>query len=189
MSDHFKLRLIAFLTRNIAVLAASAVALVLVIGGAAHAVTDTVFKYTNPRTGFFTIDPMALTPDPDFRTYTTSYNAGNLTGTGCFNTGVNLPNGATITALTVWFASGASSDPSFFFVRRDLTTGNPDTFVNGVSVHDDSTARKGHTFKIPNTAIAKVDGVHSYGFGVCFPDATNSFLGARVAYTFTTAGD
>src|SRR5690348_16507875 len=109
MVDLLKLRLIAFLPRNMATFALGALAII-VLGGAAHAVTDTIFKYTNPRTGFFTIDPMALSADTDGRTYTTDYQNGNISGAGCFNTGVNLPNGATVTALTVWIASGAGND-------------------------------------------------------------------------------
>lgn len=37
--------------------------------------------------------------------------------------------------------------------------------------------------------MAKVDNAHTFAFGACLPDATNFFLGAQVAYTYTTAGD
>jgi len=188
MFNVLKLRLSAFLPRNMATFAVSALAII-VLGGAAHAVTDTIFKYTNPRTGFFTIDPMALSADTDGRTYTIDYTNGNISGTGCFSTGVNLPNGATITALTVWIASGAGSDPNFTLLRRDLGSGNPDLLLNHVLVNDDSTARTAHNFKFANNASAKVDNKHTFGFAVCLPDATNFFLGGRIAYTYTTAGD
>lgn len=183
-----KLRLLAFLPRNIATFALGALAIV-ALGGAAHAVTDTIFKYTNPRTGFFTIDPMALSADTDGRTYTIDYQNGNISGTGCFNTGVNLPNGATVTALTVWIASGASTDPNFVLLRRDLGTGNADVLLNHVAVHDDSTTRTAHIFKFANNPGAKVDNTHTFAFAVCLLDATNFFLGGRIAYTYTTAGD
>src|SRR6185312_13285251 len=68
MFNILKLRLSAFLPRHMATFALGALAIVL-LGGGAHAVTDTIFKYTNPRTGFFTIDPMALSADTDSRTY------------------------------------------------------------------------------------------------------------------------
>jgi hypothetical protein len=187
MVDLPKLRLVAFLPRNMA-FALGALAII-VLGGAAHAVTDTIFKYTNPRTGFFTIDPMALSVDDDNRSYTIDYANGNISGAGCFSTGLNLPNGSTITALTVWIASGAGTDPNFVLLRRDLGTGNADFLLNHVDVHDDSTQRTAHIFKFTNSATAKVDNTHTFAFAVCLPDATNFFLGARVAYTYTTAGD
>jgi len=188
MFNVLKLRLSAFLPRHMATFALGALAIVL-LGGGAHAVTDTIFKYTNPRTGFFTIDPMALSADTDSRTYTTDYQNGNISGTGCFNTGVNLPNGAIVTALTVWIASGAGTDPNFVLLRRDLGTGNADVLLNHVNVHDDSTARTAHIFKFANNTGVKADNTHTFAFAVCLPDATNFFLGARVAYTYTTAGD
>jgi hypothetical protein len=37
----------------------------LALSGAAQAITDNVFRYTNPRTGHFPIHAMAMAPDGD----------------------------------------------------------------------------------------------------------------------------
>jgi hypothetical protein len=183
-------RSIAFVSRNIAAFSAGSALTALILGGAAHAVTDTLFKYSTPKTGYFSIHPMALSPANHTATYSIGFTDGVLNGTGCFSTGVNLPNGATITALTVWFLSNASDDPIFYFVRHELATGSEVAFVTSAVVHDDSANRKAHTFTIPNTTNARVsNGKYDYGFAYCGTTSQDEFLGARVTYTYTTAGD
>jgi len=186
----FVSRSFGFVARNIAAFAAGAVATVLIIGNAAHAITDSIFKYSTPKVGYFSIHPMALSPDQDTRTYMVTFGDATLTGTGCFKTGVNLPDGATISALRVWFESDASSDPIFYFIRHNLATGQEDAFVTSAVVHDDSAERVAHNFVIPNTSAAKVSsGQYAYGFAFCGQQNRDRFYGARVAYTYTTAGD
>src|SRR3954467_7184372 len=99
--------------RNITVATASGLLGALSLSSIAQAVTDTIFKYTNPKNGYYSIHPMAMAPDGTFTAgaYINSYNSGTVTGSGCFGTGVNLPQGATMTGLTVWFRSNSGSDP------------------------------------------------------------------------------
>src|SRR3954447_6275749 len=79
--------------RNAAFFAAGGFAAALFLAGAAHAITDTVFKYSTPKTGYLTLDPMAFAPDNsnDAGHYFVSWGNGMTTDlTTCVNTGINL---------------------------------------------------------------------------------------------------
>ena len=75
----------------------------------AGAITDTLFKYTTPKQGVLTLSTMAFSPESSTTASSPWYNAwfGNsLSGDGCFNTGINLPNGAKITQFRVIYTKG-----------------------------------------------------------------------------------
>ena len=50
-------------SRRVALAAAGGLFAALSLSGAAQAITDNVFRYTNPRTGHFPIHAMAMAPD------------------------------------------------------------------------------------------------------------------------------
>jgi hypothetical protein len=106
----------------------------------------------------------------------------------CFNTGVNLPNGATMTRLSVWYTSGASSNPFVQLVRHTLADGTSNVSAFQTII-DDSGTRKQRNLTIANNSLAKVkSGPYTYGFGVCLGSDT-VFHGARITYTYNHAGD
>jgi hypothetical protein len=158
--------------------------------GAAHAVTDTVFKYSTPKTGYYSIDHMALSPDrtASGASYTRlNIDSGLTTGQeACFVAGVHLPHGATITGLRVWYQSGASGDPAVNFILHRLVDGQA-FLVGGRTFVDDSGVRKAGNVTVPPGQ--KVDNNRaSYGIQVCiFPG--DAFHGARITYSFDNAGD
>jgi hypothetical protein len=91
-------------SHRIALVAAGGLFTALALGGVAQAITDTVFKYSTAQTGYLTIDAVAMAP------MNTAAAANYINHPGgplenfsndlsCFGTGVNLPQGATITAL------------------------------------------------------------------------------------------
>ena len=158
--------------------------------GGAHAITSAIFQYSAARTGYYPIGSSALTPDSDnaAASYVVDDGTGALNGTGCFQTEPHLPNGATIAGLTVWFDSNASDDPIFVFTRRDLVTGAKLAIVSG-PVHNDTTNRVQHTFTIPKASGKVINSNYSFTFAYCGQSNDDHFYGARVAYTYTNAGD
>src|ERR1700754_3166977 len=76
---------------------------------AALAATDTIFKYTEPKTGSFSINPMAMSPDSDDVDYFINYGGSTLksSNVGCSSTGINLPHGSTITSVRAAFTRAA----------------------------------------------------------------------------------
>src|SRR4051794_25879480 len=87
--------------------------------GTAQAITDTTFTYSTPRTGFLGINPTALASLDSSNAY--SNTVVQLTTTGspsCFGTGINLPQGAKVVTIVVWYKSGAGTDPIVLFSRQ-----------------------------------------------------------------------
>ena len=90
-------------SRIAAGLAAGAIA-GLFLSGAAQAITDTVFRYSAPKTGYYSIHPAAMAPQKSTLNYEINYSDGALyisTINSCHQTGLNLPQGAKITSLRV----------------------------------------------------------------------------------------
>jgi hypothetical protein len=165
----------------------------LAFGGAAQAITDTVFRYSTPRSTNYSVDHFAMVPD---RTAAANSNYNNSFGSGltiatekktCFVTGINLPHGATVTAVKIDYVNGASSG-------GDLTVDLVAHKFGGVvetlgsktfGVHAD--IRKFESLAIaPGTVIN--NGAKSYGLFVCLVNF-QKFYGARITYTATNAGD
>jgi hypothetical protein len=161
-----------------------------VIGGSAVAITDANFTYTTAKSGFLSISPMALAPDSDIAEYFTGFGTGRLAATNsrCFSTGVNLPHGSNITQLAVWYVSPATSNPFVYLQRTALVNGATTSLIANGGISDDTATRK---VAVPPIAggSSVVDNVgFAYGFGIC-PGAGGEFRGARIAYTYTSAGD
>lgn len=167
-----------------------AIAAAVGLSGTALAITSTSFVYSAAKTGYFSIDAMSMSPDSadsasDFLIEWT----GSLTtgSTGCYNTGVHLPNGATARSVTMWYSSSAGSDPTVLLLRRRFSDGHSDNLVDGTGVSD-THVRKAVKINIAD-AMSKVNNLgYSYGFGVCLKNG-DAFLGARIEYTFNNAGD
>jgi hypothetical protein len=177
--------------RSATVVAGGLLALVS-IGGTAQAITDTIFKYSAPKTGYFTIDAMAMAPNggSSAAEFGIAWDAGLTTGNNhCFNAGVNLPNGAHITGVAIFYKSGATSDVSVEFLRKNLANG---TFVDVAidDIADDTNTRQAAAIPLSSTlSHLVVDNAHySYGFGICMGNS-DTFYAARIGYTYTNAGD
>jgi len=170
MKKSFKL---AFAAGALALAATSAVA-----------VTSTEFVYSSKQVGVLTIHPMALAPDGSSsaaQSYFTGWSNASTTGDGCFQTAVNLPAGARIASLRVW-----SQGVIFVsFTGVNLNTG-AGTFLFSGDVGD-TTGSRVLTIKdiTPNPIVGNT---FAYGLGVCL-EPSESFNGARITYTYTSAGD
>jgi hypothetical protein len=161
------------------------------LGGTASAATDTVYKYATPKTGYYSISAKAMTPDGDTSaaSYFISSGVGVTTQNNgaCFGTGVNLPQGAKATVVTVFYSSGATSNISAKLNRKSFTDGNVDTIASKTFT-DNTQARK--MGNLPITAsLAGIDNLHfSYSLDICL-GKNDGFESARIAYTYTNAGD
>ena len=181
-----------FISRPVLMFAAAGGFAALLLGGAAQAVTDTVFRYSTPKNGYFTIDRMAMTPADTDAADNFSIETGNgqglrANGPQCFNSGVNLPQHATIVKMTVWYSSVAEGDPDFFVLRQRLTDGQTDVVIMSTGA-DDSGQRKTLNANA-DVNFTDVDNVrYSYAFGACLAQLDKLYA-ARIHYTYGNAGD
>jgi hypothetical protein len=179
------------ITHNHAYFLAGGFLSALFLAGVAYAVTDTAFTYSTPKNGYFTIDRMAMTPPTNTAAFTIETGTGEgLAGTNvtrCFNAAVNLPQGATIVRMHVWFSSVAESDPEFSLLRQRLTDGQT-VVVAHVQTADDSGDRKVASSNADASFAAVNNTQYSYGLAACIGQL-DAFYAARILYTYTSAGD
>jgi hypothetical protein len=175
--------------------AGSASVIALYLTGAARAVTDTIFRYSTPKTGYYTIDPLAMAPVTFLATSADAYvidaiglfNAGSYYQ--CFSTGVNLPNGATITRIAAWLRSSTNGNPNVYLHRKALLDGTNERVASQV-LNDDTAQRKSVGANAVSSVARVNNGRYSYAFGVClWPGYNDVFFGARITYTYDHAGD
>jgi hypothetical protein len=169
---------------------AAAIATVSVIG-TARAITDKVFTYSSAKTGFYTINANEVTPQSSGVTYASNINQLSVTAQTnvCFAAAVHLPQAATITQMTVWYQSGAGAfDQEVALWRVGLSNGGDET-IFFATAHDDSNTRKALKVTPAAGTTAVNNGTYRYTFVICPTTTDNVFYGARIAYTYTSAGD
>jgi hypothetical protein len=172
--------------------AASSIALgALFLSGAAHAVTDTVFRYSTPRAGFLAIPATAFTPLNNSNDYYFENRFAlrqDTNASACYGAAVNLPQGADVTVLTAWFANQGGT-ASVKFVRQ-LHTG----FLKDLAIRPLPATATLLNQQL-SKAITAPDGVidninNAYWVEYCVQNGLNTILfTVRIAYTFTNAGD
>jgi hypothetical protein len=177
-----------FTSQRAVLAAAGGLVIALFFSGVAQAITDNVFRYSTPKTGYYSIDHLAVTPLRSNDTYQREFDAGlHNTGAGqsCFGAGINLPHGATLKTATAWYRSNVGGDPTFYVVVQQLSTAH--ATVHQRSVADDSGTLK--TASIPLTPLVVINNnLNSYAFVVCiYP--SDVFYSARLIYTVENAGD
>jgi hypothetical protein len=178
-------------SRDVVHFAIGCIAAAFFLNGAAHAITDTVFRYSPPKQGYLSLDSAGFTPltSAAADAYAVFYVYDGFISTtaagSCFGTSVNLPEAAKVTAVTTWYQAGARvslyrhkpSDATSAVLADKTFTGDPSSLSRG-------------NVAITNPALQAVDNqLYSYALIVCLPQTTDYFFGARVAYTYTTAGD
>ena len=170
----------------------SIVGLAGLLGGAAQAITENVFRYSSPKTGWYGMNPMAFSSDgtpgateyfiqwPDFLR-----NIGS--GTHCFNTGVNLPHGARMTRFSAWYSTDAANSVRVSLFRAGFADDALSGLLSQLNSTDTSATRVGMSLApgIPEVQNSQFN----YSVGVCMDRSSDRFYGARITYTYTTAGD
>jgi hypothetical protein len=174
-----------------AIAAAGGVVAALSFGGVAQAITDTVFRYSAPKTGFYSIDRFALNPIGSFfgaMNYNREWNGGlwnNGTDANCFGTGINLPHGATLASVRVWYSSDTDGNPAFRFIAQEFAS--PAQTIIFVAAPSDNSATV-RSVNIPVDPLKINNSQTSYALTVCL-SPNDIFYSARVTYTYDNAGD
>ena len=175
-------------SRTVIATAAGTLLAALLLNGVAQAVTDTIFKYSKPKTGYYSISTLDMIPSNSADVYGQSGADQLIPGAGyCFNSGVHLPYRATITALTAWSTSGVNGNPNFYLYRAKMLDSTSDIIAQMHPTDDSGTRKVAH---IAIAASNLVDNMHyTYGLLVCLTSGSDIFNGARLTYTYTNAGD
>ena len=168
--------------------------LVFTFAGAANAITDTNFRYSAPKTGYLTITAAAFTPGLLTSAYVNNgaVLSPSTTNQTCWYAPVNLPHGATMSRLHLWYASESPDLVIIQLIRR--------TFANGAEgqIVSESAPASGGLYRVagyPITgAMQTVDNArHGYYVRMCLQydgtGETPKYHGARITYTYTSAGD
>ena len=157
-----------------------------VIGGTAVAITSPDFVYSSAKVGFYAIHPMDLTAATGSTGYSIIYSPPSLTGNGCLNTGIHLPQGASILNIDVYYISDTESDPVVYFDRLNLRTSVGIHIVAHELLSDN--VRSKDSIPIPAAYKTVNNGDYAYGFAFCV-NSGSRFYDARIRYTYTSAGD
>lgn len=161
--------------------------LVAAFAGSVLAVTSKNFTYSDEKTGFYSIHPLALSPASDDIDFSFAL-GGQFTSTGnaCAGTGLTLPHGARMIDLKVKFLSDDQSNLSVYIYAVHLVSGT--NIIIEETIPDDSNFSKLKTFPISGDAAIVDNARYMYGFSVCVAAGTQ-FRGARVRYKYSNAGD
>jgi hypothetical protein len=181
--------------RAIVVPTSTAVLVALLLSGAANAITDTVFRYSTPQTGYLAIPANVFTPLDD----STLYNVQNRSQLrldtddfACFVTPVNLPQGADMTDLTVWYQNH-SAGLAVSLLRKtnlDIFNGFKELARRILPRGDASVTQEA------NRSIAGPDAIvdnkdNHYWLEYCARNAAQDGVlnSVRITYTYKNAGD
>jgi hypothetical protein len=149
----------------------------------ASAVTAKSFKYPSPKTGYLQLPATSMVPDGNAsaNNYSVAWPMNLLEGVGCFNSTVHLPDRSNIVDLTI-IHTGALAISLFETSMLDgLGTELVFTSTSAVGARVATTFPLATPRKINNETTM-------YSLGICL-DVDELFHGARIKYTYTTAGD
>jgi hypothetical protein len=158
----------------------------LLAAGAAYALTASSFKYSSPKTGYVRVSHLAFAPDGGGEAYSNDWHVGLSGAVGaCLNAGVDLPGGSQVKSITFYYKSGPASEFLGFLTRIRVATAEISDIATISPVNDDGTP----TSVTVNVAATDqpVRAAFAYGVRVC-PGSDGTFLGARIKYTYTSAG-
>jgi hypothetical protein len=180
-----------FTARHAALFAAGCLVTAIFVGGAAQAITDTVFHYSTPKRGYLQLDPAGFTPLTDegtgaYRIFYVYDAFIQTTVAGmCFGKSIELPQGAKLTALGVWYQKGVRISLYRHYAAAGAASSTPIADRTFASAQADVRAGT-----VPITGPTTINNQnYSYAAIVCLPQTDNLFFGGRVSYTYTSAGD
>jgi hypothetical protein len=161
--------------------------------GYAVAITSNAFTYSPALNGAVMIDAMDLAPDDSESAQNYSINfTGNVhrtnTDVGCYVTGLNLPQGAKLVELRVFYKSSDQWNPTVYIMRHTPSTGVFTEILVEV-ISNNENVRKAIAYDLTTNGDRTINNAtFGYGFGVCI-GSLDVFYGARLAYSYTSAGD
>ncbi len=159
---------------------------VLFMSGAAVAITENTYNYTNAKNGYLGISNLGMVPNKGAG----DYDNGAGLGTSifkCFSRGINLPHGAIIKNLTVFHRGFEQGDVYTSLVRQHISDSGLDTIGARTST---TTTGLRVSFSAPiDQNFAVVDNAqYTYAFNICL-NPGSVFFNARLGYSYTSAGD
>jgi hypothetical protein len=162
----------------------------LVLAATAYALTASSFKYSSAKTGYLRVSHMDFIPNVNFAQWSQSHTSGLTTaGNSCFNAGVDLPVGAKVKTVTWFYQSGATKEFEGSFRMNQLGTGVGSPIVGPVFPDEDSGLPTSVTLEVPPT-LQRVRAGRAYWVEACPGNNGDgsAFFGARIKYTYTSAG-
>jgi hypothetical protein len=165
------------------------VAVAVVMTGTAVAVTDTHFSYSTKQTGYVSVSPMDLAP-VNSAAAQSGYDASAALSSPsfrCYQTGIHLPDDSRLTRMETSYQRGTSSDVVAFLLRTDLATSSIVQLASH-SPADDSDVTASIATSVPSVLRVVDNEASAFGYRVCVGLST-VFHGARLTYTYTSAGD
>jgi hypothetical protein len=160
----------------------------LMLSGGAHAIVNGAFRYSTPQTGYLTIPAASFVPASNSTVYSNDGSSIVSTGPQCFRAAVNLPQDAKITQLAMWYSKN-DDDPAQLSLDRVTPAEFNTTGIAGLSLVNTGGAGKSAAVNITNTSLQTVNNIrYMYIVNNCISDQ-EFFAGARIKYTYTTAGD
>jgi hypothetical protein len=134
------------------------------------------------------VSHMAFTAKGNFVTWSQSLTGGLTTngGNGCFNAGVDLPVGSKVKPVTWYHRSGPASDLEATFHVNRLARGVGSRVIGPFFPTEDSDTPTSLTRNVPSTK-QRVTAGRAYWLEAC-PGNDGAFFGARIKYTYTSAG-
>jgi hypothetical protein len=177
-------------TRNVTAALAAMLLAGLALGDAAHAIVETTFRYSTPQTGYFMIPSAAFAPADDSGA-TFGNDGATMTSpvsTRCFVAPVNLPNGAKMAQIAMWYSNSGSPSLALKLVRESVLDLSQDQIVV-MSIVNSSGAPHTTAANITDTSLQSVNNAHYVYFVYQCVKPQETFVAARIKYTYTTAGD
>ena len=161
---------------------------VMFMSGAAVAITENTYNYTNARTGYVGISNLGMVPNKAAGDYDNSPSDGLGTSIfKCFSRGINLPHGATIKNLIVFHRGFNQGDVEISLHRQHISDGGRDTIGTRTSTTTTGLRVASNVPIDPNFTL--VDNAHhTYAFNICL-NPGSLFFNARLGYSYTSAGD
>lgn len=173
--------------RHVAIALAGIVIGVALIG-AAHAVVDSTYRYSTPQTGYLMVPAPAFVPESD----TVAFSNGaalHAATNSCFYAPVSLPQGAKIAQLTVWYTKSGRDLAEAQLQSLSPLTPATLTPIAVVLLTNTGGAMRQASFDTFGTLVQTVNNAHFiYRIILCL-SGQESFVGARIRYTYTSAGD
>jgi hypothetical protein len=158
----------------------------LLSNGIANAITDSVFKYSAAKTGYFSIPSSAFMPTNSVVTWGNAY-ALTTSDNSCFYAPVHLPSSAKMTGLSISYFRNATASYSVQLSRQSLSAVKIDQLVN------QTLADTGGAYSVANYPIVTSQTVDNLRFAyvvvACMSAGNNALYAARVTYTYANAGD
>jgi hypothetical protein len=178
------------INRNAAFFAVGGLIAVWFLAGAAHAITDTVFRYSTPKNGTAMYGAAAFGPQNAPSTYHNGLVLQNIGSVVCYWAPVNnLPQGAKLTALVMFYVNDQTAPWSTELSRIRLAAPASSESVAQLTPPNSHGDFRSARLDITDPSMQIVDNLrYVYVMSRCV-GSTEYFYSARLDYTYTTAGD